>query len=713
MKTIAVVLFLLSFALPCVSAASVIGKPINNLGLVAYWPLDEASGSVAGDASGHGQTGTISGSAPWTLGKRGGAVEFGTSLNQYIDGGAIAALDGATRATMCAYLYRVDGTWPVSVGAGNLTALKQFVVEWATDGNLYFEADTDGSQYNYVPLTGGGWHHFCFVFNGTLAGNARAVIYVDGAATSATYGNTPPAALPTNAQMGNFVIGSNINSGGSTGKIDEVRVYNRALSAAEVAALYTGGGSYIVSPAKLAALGNYSSINSGLVGYWSLDNTDVSTSVVDRSGNGNNGGFIGAATSGAKVAGKLGQALVFDGVDDYVQTPVNHAFTSGTFAAWVKLTTASPTDFASPIFNRTGGEATGISVNSSREIRYTWHNSIETWGFGTGLYVPVNEWVFMAASIDPTSATIYMYTTAGGLQSTTTVPVSGHTAITLDNLRLGTDTCCGGRYWKGPLDDLRVYDRALNRNEIQQLVNLGAGKQNTSASSLQKGSSLSSGLLGYWTFDSLDVTDKVYDKSGQGNDGYFGLGGTSTVKAAGKVGQGVNFLNKGNYVDATNNANLKLLTGGFSVSAWVYATSTATQMFVFHGRGCSHFASYWLSIGGMENQNRVSKFAFGFNTSDAGGTVQDVATTGNASTSRWVHLTGTYNGSSQLALYVDGVLQATASVAGNPYNTTDRLSLGADPGCSGRFPAGRMDDVRIYGRQLTASEVKQLYNVAR
>ncbi|MCC6302037.1 MAG: hypothetical protein IT489_04465, partial [Gammaproteobacteria bacterium] len=44
--------------------------------LVAHWTFDEASGTVAGDASGNGNTGTLIGGPTWVAGQRGGALSF-------------------------------------------------------------------------------------------------------------------------------------------------------------------------------------------------------------------------------------------------------------------------------------------------------------------------------------------------------------------------------------------------------------------------------------------------------------------------------------------------------------------------------------------------------------------------------------------------------------------------------------------------------------
>src|SRR3989344_4561342 len=69
---------------------------------------------------------------------------------------------------------------------------------------------------------------------------------------------------------------------------------------------------------------------------------------------------------------------------------------------------------------------------------------------------------------------------------------------------------------------------------------------------ISRPSTLNSGLVGYWTFDGADVTDKVYDKSGQGNHGYFYGGATTTAKVKGKIGQALKFDGVDDRVNAGN-----------------------------------------------------------------------------------------------------------------------------------------------------------------
>src|SRR3989338_8998500 len=69
-------LLLTLFFFPSSASAAILGKPPNNLGLVNYWSLNEGTGTVATDASGTGNTGTLTGGPTWVTGKYGSAVSF-------------------------------------------------------------------------------------------------------------------------------------------------------------------------------------------------------------------------------------------------------------------------------------------------------------------------------------------------------------------------------------------------------------------------------------------------------------------------------------------------------------------------------------------------------------------------------------------------------------------------------------------------------------
>lgn len=457
------------------------------------------------------------------------------------------------------------------------------------------------------------------------------------------------------------------------------------------------------STANAAVIGRPAN-NLGLVGYWPF-NEGAGTKVEDLSGNRNTGDFNNTPQW---TTGISGRALSFD-TSNYVRIP-NTAALNPTNAITVSVW----------IYALDWGDnhrilQKGETDNQIRLLKEGADFRFDLFGVSGSAFVSsqdpsINQWHHIVGTYD--GATIALYMDGALLDSS---PETGSIAVTSDDLLIGTKATGAppGDHFNGKIDEVRIYNRGLTASEVRDLYTKSRNgiAYTGSSGSLNGGSALTNGLVGHWTFDNLDVTDKVYDKSGQQHNGYFIGGATSGAKVAGKLGQALKIGALNNYVRVASTSALVLSSGPFSISGWIYATSTATQMIAFHGLGCSTFASWWLSIGGNENQSDFQKYAFGFNTSNAGGTTKRVATSGNASTSQWTLLTGTYDGSSMLSLYVNGVLQATSSVSGNPYASYEHLYLGIDPGCGGRFPANIIDDVRVYNKLLSATEVKQLYNL--
>src|SRR3989338_1183128 len=94
--------------------------------------------------------------------------------------------------------------------------------------------------------------------------------------------------------------------------------------------------------------------------------------------------------------------------------------------------------------------------------------------------------------------------------------------------------------------------------------------------------SLTSGLVGYWTFDGQHTnwaTGKTFDQSGKGNTGTMTSMTSSTVPVAGKFGQAFKFDGVNDYVNMGAPASLNI-TGTVSVSAWVKMKSSALNRMV-------------------------------------------------------------------------------------------------------------------------------------
>lgn len=702
-------MFVVSAAVPAAAAASIIVKPANNLGLVGYWSFNEGVGGSAGDATNNASTSTITG-AVWTSGRLGNALSFnGIDNSVAITGKGLPTGTGAYSVSTWVFMTDYSGV--------------RYIAEW---GNL-------GDTGNPTLLNfGGNWRWSCFACSSWIDVNNTSdlnkwthLVGVYDGSNILLYRNGELIGGPTSitgsnptTQFGYFGRRIGNSSDAFAGKIDEARVYNRALSAGEVAALYKSGAAAI--GASQAKLQNGSSLTRGLIGHWTFDGADVSDKVYDRSGQGNNGYYVGAATTTAKAGGQVGQALNFNGSNTSVNVPNNASLqitNAITISAWINGANnwTHPTEanyiLAKRDLTSFELEEYSLGVTTSGYLQFKFYNELTFQLQDNTTPLSIGQWYFVAATYDLTRIRLYVNGVEVYSGAQTGAMFSNNNTLSIGRVVRDNNSSFGE--FQGKIDDVRLYNRVLSANEIKQLYNLGNGTQGASATKLQNGSSIASGLVGHWTFDGPDMTDKVYDKSEQGNHGYFKNGATSTMKVSGKMGQGVRFGGVNNVVEA-GNTGLQLSSGGFSNSAWVYITSTSEQMILFHGLGCSTWGSWMLSVGGNENNSIPNKFTFGFGTSSASGATNLVQSSANATTGQWVHVVGTYDGSSSLRLYLNGVLDATLSTSGNPWASTNNVYIGGDAGCSGRFNvSGSIDDARVYNRILSASEVKQLYNLGR
>jgi hypothetical protein len=229
---ISVLILLMAWALPCYADITT--------GLVGWWRLDDGGGTAASDSSGSGNTGSLSSPAPaWVAGKIGtGALSFNGS-NNYVQ---ITGLMGTpTDVTISAWAnLSADGAASGSeiVSIGDYIALRLDETDFPGHVTSGFYRGSDTNFYfvsNNTSYAGTGWHHFVFVFDHT--NNARN-LYVDGSVSGST--DTSGLAIGYTGDGSNTFIGRHGASSANffNGSIDDVRVYNRALTASDVAQLY-------------------------------------------------------------------------------------------------------------------------------------------------------------------------------------------------------------------------------------------------------------------------------------------------------------------------------------------------------------------------------------------------------------------------------------------------------------------------------------------
>jgi hypothetical protein len=204
-------------------------KTVSRNGLVGYWNLDDGTSTIATDFSGNGKTGTLTNGPTWATGKRGKAVSF-DGTNDHI---TTAHVSGKVFTWSAWFKANSFGSYQniMDIGTPNYMLV-------LTDGsNLGFWSSDGmgGAALGTQTLTAGNWYHLSFVREGDSITNGYKV-YLNGAYTGA-------ADTGVWSSSDYFTIGGRVDGQVQyfPGTIDEVRIYNRALSSSEIQTLYDVG----------------------------------------------------------------------------------------------------------------------------------------------------------------------------------------------------------------------------------------------------------------------------------------------------------------------------------------------------------------------------------------------------------------------------------------------------------------------------------------
>ena len=203
----------------------------------------------------------------------------------------------------------------------------------------------------------------------------------------------------------------------------------------------------------------------GLVGAYNFEETSGST-VVDASGKGNTGTINGATRI---TQGRFGKALSFDGVDDWVtvnDAPSLDLTTAMTLEAWV-YPTVGMTQWATVILKETpGGALYELHANGDQSQPLI---SVTVGGryriLSGGPWLLANQWTHLAATYDGTIQRLYVNGTQVAQR-----PQTGPIQVSSSPLRMGGNSIWGD-FFQGRIDEVRVYNRALNAADIQTDMN--------------------------------------------------------------------------------------------------------------------------------------------------------------------------------------------------------------------------------------------------
>lgn len=208
------------------------------------------------------------------------------------------------------------------------------------------------------------------------------------------------------------------------------------------------------------------------------------------------------------------------------------------------------------------------------------------------------------------------------------------------------------------------------------------------------------GMISWWAGDNnaKDIQD--------GNDGTLKNGAGF---ASGKVNESFDLDGTDDFVEVPDASNLDFGTGSFTIDAWVYPEPVAANHFypvVFKATTSPSITGYEFYLTG------ATKKKLSLEIVDQQQNATATSTSNIIKNNQWTHVTGVVDRrAGEIRLYVDGSLQATQPIpanVGNVSNSAD-LYIGKNH-AGGLFHNGLIDEVEIFDRALTQSEIQDIYD---
>jgi hypothetical protein len=768
-------------------------EPTCPSGMVAYWKLDESSGTIASDSIGS-HTGTLQGSPTWQPGKINNAIYSNANTGNWIN------VPNSNDWKFGSNNFTMEFWVKTNVTGRHIRFLASEPNHWqiatqypGTTGVLEVRLDDQwGSERSGTKIiTDGNWHQVVW----TRAGDTMKV-YVDDVIDMDF--NVPAG---WSIDVSSLNIGHQPNSGDGydlNGYMDEVAIYNRTLTRQEIQQQYNSGvgssyceiecgngvvnasageecdppttctptyggscqycnsscqyqtvqGGYCGDGTCQAGSESYSTCHAdcgycgdgtcqtaeshatcaqdcplcpqGMVDYWKFDEGS-GTTAIDSIGS-NNGIINGGTWTTDSIAGGSAISLVNNNVDFGNSDSLKYLNVM-TIEAWVKLNSCGPE--TAVISRKSRGDRPGgwaFQIDRCNPEVWAWDTGWEHTASGGG--ISTGEWHHVAWVHDSSTSTLYV----DGVQSGDSAELG---TILPNDFTMYTGAILsepGGPYFNGNIDEVAVYNLALSATEIQtHYQNSLQGKEYCERAAAPPEeicnnnidddldsltdcadtvdcaadpacqappSGCPQGMISYWKFDANDARDYV-----SSNNGIL-EGATPTV---GKVGQGM-FFNGNVRIMVPHNSNLNPNTGQITFEGWINHYGDGPHDVMITKRGSfsdNPPESYQWNIYVQANNT----FRIDLYLSPPGWYVASGSVT--VPRNVWEHLATTYDGQ-DVKNYINGTLIETIHYPGTlDLRDTHPLYMGTDT--FGSYFKGSMDEVAIYNRALSQSELQAHY----
>ncbi|TRX59995.1 T9SS type A sorting domain-containing protein [Fulvivirga sp. M361] len=478
------------------------------------------------------------------------------------------------------------------------------------------------------------WHHITLTYDGTVA-----KLYADGVEIASENKNWP-------LELSEAFIGKQVNNKFEywNGLIDDVRIYDKVLTDTEI--------KEIISAEPPPTPGT-------LVGHWKLNNT-----ILDETINNINGTLQGGADfSTIKKEGT--HALQLDGQRQYIDLGNPDVLPEGkaarSLSAWATTRNVS-TGFRWIAAFGKGTKSKAMFIGQKGK-------DLVAGGYQDDLVVPnfwqENVWHHITLTYDGTVAKLY----ADGIEIASE---NKNWPLELSEAFIGKQVNNKFEYWNGRIDDVRIYNKVLTGQEIEEIISIVPPQPET--------------LVGHWKLNNTTVDETANSINGtlQGGADF------STVKKEGTHALELNGQRQ--YIDLGNPDVLPEGEAARSLSAW------ATTQDVSNG-------FRWIAAFGKGTKSKAMFIGQKGKDLVAGGYQDDLVVPNFWQENVWHHITLTYDGT-VAKLYADGV-----EIASENKNWPLELSeafIGKQVNDKFEYWNGLIDDVRIYKEAIGPEQVTAL-----
>jgi hypothetical protein len=418
-------------------------------------------------------------------------------------------------------------------------------------------------------------------------------------------------------------------------------------------------------------------------------------------------GNVGTSKYSSK---NFGGALSFDGSNDAANiassTSLESVNTQVTLEAWIKPDTGSLTATRAIMVRSTGANVWQYYINSSAKL-FLWANNIG--GFTSTGSVSENVWSHVVVSYDGGFVRFFIN---GVLDSS--VPASGSFQTTSgSNVAIGANSSLASWHFKGLIDEARISNTArYSSNFIPSSTSFTRDANTVGLWHMDERYGGAAGINGQY----------VYDDSGNNNNGTLGAAATAGADDPLRVSPSISGADKVTAVGFNKSADAGR---GLSFDGSTYAHSTN-----FSPPESGQTYTAWIKtssasggIGGFSNSSPASStFDRGlylsggyliFCITNAAGSIASIPTsTSIVNDNNWHFVVGVATGSTTYVSIDGGSPQGNtgSSYTGYTNYTTARYNIGNTSASRGGYFTGSIDDLRIYNRALSGSEIAALFN---